>query len=215
MKKYLFILSVSVNILSVTLLLGLGYMYHDKIIDRLSPQRQADILLIGDSRIAQENWQNLLGRTDIRNCAAGGLTTQQILWGVERGNLNCSPEICILEGGINDLLMGIPVERICNNFQAIISLLEKNKVIPVLQTVIYTTDDPEVNLQVTEVNNCLKKLSLQHNICLLDINSFLSDGQRLNPKLSNDGIHLKAEAYEIWSGHLNLRIDSLLRKEYK
>ena len=101
-------------------LLVLAFQLRDKIFSQLFPASKVNILLIGDSLLAQENWNNLLSRRDLKNDAFGGAITQQILWNIERGELVSSPKIVVIDGGINDLLAGIPTQRVLENYKQII-----------------------------------------------------------------------------------------------
>ena len=104
--------------------------------------------MVGDSRIAQENWSILLGRNNLKNEAFGGAITQQILWNLERGQLNCEPKIVILEGGINDLLAGVSPERVYENYVKMIEVLRVKNIQIIVNSIIYITNNQEINKNV-------------------------------------------------------------------
>jgi lysophospholipase L1-like esterase len=200
MQKRFLIISVVLNILLLTIV----FQFSDKISARFFPLEKTTILLVGDSRIAQENWSFLLGRNDVKNEAFGGAITQQILWNLERGQLNSKPKIVVLEGGINDLLAGIPPQRVYENYLKIIEILQAKKFKIIAQSVIYTTDNQEININILEFNSKLKDYCTTHKIVWLDMNEQLSQDGKLLKKYSLDGIHLNKEAYWIWAEKLKL-----------
>lgn len=158
--------------------------------------------MVGDSRIAQENWSDLLGRNDIKNEAFGGAITQQILWNIERGQLNSEPKIVILEGGINDMLSGIPPQRVYENYVKMIKILRAKKIETIINYTIYTTDNQEINTNISILNSKLKDYCTIHKIAWIDMNEWLSMNEKLLKRYSFDGIHLNKEAYQIWAKKL-------------
>ncbi len=201
-KKYLLIFSILLNISLLTLI----FQFRDKIQERFFPPEKVNILFIGDSIFAKENWNILLGRNDIQSVAFGGAMTQQILWSLEEGLLNSEPKMVVLEGGINDLRAGVPTLRIFENYQKIIAILEKNKVKIIAHLVIYTTDNQAINREIVTLNALLKKYFSEKHIEYIDMNLYLSKNNTLLPKFSPDGIHLKKEAYGIWAEVLKQKL---------
>ncbi len=201
-KKYFITLSILLNISLLTLI----FQFRDKIRERFFPPEKVNILFIGDSIFAQENWNILLGRNDIQSVAYGGAMTQQILWSLEEGLLNSEPKIVVLEGGINDLRAGVPTQRVFENYQKIISILQKNKGKIVAHLIIYTTDNQEINQEIIILNTLLKKYFSEQHIEYIDMNLYLSKNNALLPQFSRDGIHLKKETYEIWAKELKQKL---------
>jgi lysophospholipase L1-like esterase len=201
-KKYTLPISILLNISLLTLI----FQFRDKIQERFFPPEKVNILFIGDSILAQENWNILLGRNDIQSVAYGGAMTQQMLWSLEEGLLNSNPETVVLEGGINDLRAGVPTQRVFENYQKIITILQKNKGRIIAHLIIYTVDNQEVNREIEALNDLLKAYFSKLHIEYIDMNLYLSENNALLPNFSRDGIHLKREAYEIWATALKQKL---------
>ena len=201
-RKYLLPISILLNIS----LLILIFQLRDKIFSQIFPASKVDILLIGDSLLAQENWNNLLNRNDLKNDAFGGAITQQILWNVQRGELVSNPTIVVIDGGINDLLSGVPTQRILKNYQEIIGVLQKQNIQIIAHLIIYTTDNEIINKEIFILNYLLKEYFESQKIKFIDMNLQLSQGRKLIKKYSIDGIHLKKEAYQIWANELKSKL---------
>ena len=195
MFKKLLIASILLNLLFFIL----TFQFRDKIFSRIFSPPKTTILMLGDSRIAQENWSTLLGRNDIKNEAFGGAITQQILWNLERGQLNSEPKIVILEGGINDLLAGVPPERVYENYVKMIEILRAGKIKIIVNSIIYTTDNQGINSNISLLNLKIRDFCSVHKIAWTDINEQISKDEKLLKQYSSDGIHLNKEVYQIWA----------------
>jgi lysophospholipase L1-like esterase len=199
------------KLLYVSAILNLGlimliFQFKDKILERLLPPKKTTILMIGDSRIAQENWSVLLGRNDVKNEAFGGAITQQILWNLERGQLNSEPKIVIIECGINDLIAGVPVQRVYENYVRIVKVLREKKIKLILNSIIYVSDNQEINNDISDLNLKLLNLCKSQKITWLDMNEQFSEHEKLLEKYSLDGIHFNHEAYLVWAEQLKVLI---------
>ena len=162
--------------------------------------------MIGDSLLAQENWNSLLKRNDLKNDAFGGAITQQILWNIERGQLLSNPKIVVIDGGINDLLSGVPTQRVFKNYQKIIEILRKENIHIIAHLVLYTVDNEEINKEVFILNYLLKEYFESQKVEFVDMNLQLSDNKKLKSNYSIDGIHLRKEAYKIWANELESKL---------
>lgn len=197
-RKYLLPISILLNIS----LLIIVFQLRDKIFTQLFPASKVNILFIGDSLLAQENWSILLWRNDLKNDAYGGAITQQILWNIERGELISNPKIVVIDGGINDLLSGVPTQRVLSNYQKIIEILRKKNTKIIAHSVLYTADNETINKEVFVLNYLLKEYFESQKVEFVDMNIQLSNHKKLKPNFSVDGIHLTSEAYKIWAKEL-------------
>ena len=202
MFKKLFIASLLLN-LSLSIFI---FQFRDKIIQRIFSPKKTIILMLGDSRIAQENWSILLHRNDVKNEAFGGAITQQILWNLERGQLNSEPKIVILEGGINDLLAGVPPERVYENYLKMIEILRAKKIQIIVNSILYVTVNQIINKNISKVNVKIKDYCSVRKIAWIDINEQISKDENLLRQYSSDGIHLNKEAYLIWAEKMNQKL---------
>lgn len=195
MRKYLISFSILLNIS----LLAVVFQFRDKIQAQFFPAEEVNILLIGDSLLAQENWNILLGRNDVKNEAFGGAITQQILWNIERGQLKSKPKLVILNGGINDLLSGVPVQRVFENYIKIIKTLQSHNIKIIPCCVVNIEDSETINLEVEALNILLKDYFIQQEITFVDLNLLIKSSHNF---YQADGIHLNKNAYQIWAKEL-------------
>ena len=174
--------------------------------------KQADIVMLGNSITAGIDWNELLGRKDIVSRDINGDITEGML---NRMNslLKVKPKVCFFLGGINDLTRRVSPENIITNIKNIVNLLLENDIKPVLQSIIYTEnrlcDYEHNNKYVTIINNELKKFATEKNILFLDLNKHLSENNILKAEYTHDGLHLNAEGYVVWGKIIEETMDNL------
>jgi len=158
-----------------------------------------NIVMLGNSLTAGGNWVELLDRRDIANKGVGGNITQQFIDRID-DVIGLQPEICFIEGGINDLHRGISEEVIVENLQKLIDTLQKNNIKPVLTTVSYITKKRMMmNDRVKGLNELIFQLADKNNVTVLDLNEKLSDGDFLKDDYAvPDGLHFNEKTYAVW-----------------
>lgn len=155
------------------------------------------IVMYGNSITFQGDWNAVLKNSDVTNWGIPGYTTGQLIWTI-KNLVKLKPVICFMEGGINDLYLGIPPERIYQNHVTALQELKKNHVIPVLQSIIFTQYDLKLNKIIRKLNLKLKKYCEKNNFDFIDLNQFLSNDKALKPENSKDGVHITQAAYLPW-----------------
>lgn len=189
---------------------------------RLTPSLQSEtiadvapsykVVMFGNSLIeGGGSWNQKLGRDDVKNSGRGGFTTSHFVWLLEKQVIRYQPEIVILEGGINDIGVGIPIDRIKQNYQSMVDTLLSKNIDLVLQLIIYTDQGNEAQnndqrRMIDEINHFLKDLATTRNISYIDMNPLLSEKGRLKKTYTTDGVHLTDEAYKIWSEEIKKQL---------
>ncbi len=182
--------------------------------------RQADIVMLGNSLTAGANWSELLGRSNVVSRAIPGDVLQGFNARIDLV-LKLKPKIVFIMGGLNDIYGWIPVDQVYTNYLRIITTLQSRGIIPVIQLTTYATKTygkdwggtPEVNLgrnkEVDRLNKLLSDYAKRNNIDVINLlPSIATKDGYLNPDLSWDGVHFKAEAYRIWARE----VEGVLRK---
>jgi lysophospholipase L1-like esterase len=229
--KNIFMISVLFNIiLAILLITALIYQFRKeedpvakiskfepqklsaKRIERIMEQspQTVSIVMLGNS--ITENggdWNARLGRSDIRNSGQGGYTTGQLVWLLDSCVLRARPKFCFTMAGINDLSLGIPVDRIFLTYQTLIDTLLANDIQPVVQSTLCQTGNLSGNRKVGYLNTLLKEYCIGKNIAFIDLNQFMTDANGLIPEYSTDGTHLSERGYVLWSEKLKQLIPGL------
>lgn len=163
----------------------------------------SDYIMLGDSITQEGNWDKLLGDIKVLNKGIGGDTTGGILHRLER-SINENAHTVFLMIGINDLMLKRSVFDIFYNYTKIIEeLLSLNKTV-IVQSTLYVGEElnqinPNINLDVDNLNIKLHKYCDEHNIQFLDINKVLSSNSILKDEYSRDSVHINSKAYLEWA----------------
>lgn len=164
------------------------------------PVSEKVVVMFGNSITYQGSWEKLLNRDDILNYGIPGYTTGQLIWTI-KNVLKDHPtsKIWFIEGGINDISLGVPVKRIFENQKITIDSLKRNGIIPVMQLTIFKNGDRVANKQVQKLNKKIMRYCIENKIDYIDLNAFLSANGELVKEFTTDGCHLKEKAYLPWA----------------
>lgn len=176
-----------------------------------SKKKNRLILLFGDSRIA--NWHpeiNIPGWRVI-NQGIRGQTTSQLLLRLKNDVLTYSPDVVILQAGINDLknISMFPnnknsiVMNCRENLFNIINILAVER-IQIIVLTIFPTGKPnlirtwfwssETNSAIININNEIKTLR-KNNVHIVDSHETLRDGDYIFSEYKKDLLHLNYKGY--------------------
>lgn len=162
-------------------------------------QQSGKIVMFGNSIIRQANWGKLLNRNDVINSGFSGFTTSHFVWLLKDHVIAYHPSICFLEGGINDIGVGIPLRRIKKNYKSIIDTLRANHITTVVHSVLYQRNNPTSKRTIDRLNKFLMAYSKKRNCIYLDINSKLCDKKELKKEYAKDNTHINDAAYAVWA----------------
>ncbi|KAA0994047.1 G-D-S-L family lipolytic protein [Dyadobacter sp. UC 10] len=195
--------SLALNVLLITLFLATAYIYRDKIFQRfVSMKGNPQIVMYGNSITAQGKWVELLGRTDVMNNGLPGLCTYHFVQLIKTHVVDLQPKICFLEGGINDITVGVSQEKIQANFRLLLETIQKNGIVPVVTLTMFEQNDPASKAEVVELNRFLVEYCKEHRITYIDMNPQIADSTGLKPEFAFDKTHLNEKAYEIWAAEI-------------
>ena len=169
------------------------------------------ILMVGDSRIDEGEWDELLGRDDVANRGISGDTIAGLLARFD-ATFPRAVAACVLQVGINDLMQGAPVEQTERNYRKLLQQIQDQKLagtIVLTSAVLTGAGSPELNERVTELNNRLKHLAEERGVKWLDLNAALAPRGHLDEKYTNDGTHLTAAGYQVFAAALKPLIHEL------
>jgi len=209
MNRTLFIVSLALNALMLTGLILIG----SKIFAEEPPvikevQRWSEeipmpgnitIAMLGNSLTAYADWNELLGRNDVQNFGVADFTIRQLSWLLDQWVIPAQPRYCFINGGQEDIMLGIPVEKVADDYSLILDSLQHNGIIPVVQAMLMRWEDVESNQQAEKINQLLKAICNEKNIDFINPNTVLSGIQGLKPQYTTDGMHINSKGYELWA----------------
>ena len=161
----------------------------------------AQILLIGDSLVADHDWQPRMVGYQVINCGIPGLVTTDLLTSLPAIKKKVEhADVILVMIGTNDLLSGN--YDIIDTIKEII--VQIHKLYPTAELVFNSLLPIEYpglpDQMVNSLNVQIEALTVQTGSCFLNTHSrFLDSDKEL---FQADGVHLTETAYEIWSRSL-------------
>ena len=171
------------------------------------PKTSGDILFVGNSITDGGEWGEIFNDLRIKNRGISGDVTAGVINRIE-GLLISQPAKIFLMIGVNDLAGGVGVDSVVTNIFRITSLVKERSP----QTKIYIQSilpvNPSFNKftkhavranEIRKVNAILNQEQLKKGYVFIDLHTaFCDSAGNLNSIFTNDGLHLKAAAYQYW-----------------
>lgn len=170
-------------------------------------------------------WDRHLAPLKAANFGISGDRTQQVLWRIDRGELDgIEPKVVVLLAGTNNLTPGLgdnnltpkntPSETVAG-VAAIVALFQHRRPrARILLHALFPRGEPHDPLRraVDETNAGLARLADGQRVHFLDVGpQFLSDDETISREIMPDLLHLNTRGYEIWAGALRGPLNELLR----
>jgi lysophospholipase L1-like esterase len=154
------------------------------------------VVLLGDSRVAGAEWSELLERGEISNRGISGDTTSGVLRRLET-SVPAGAALCVLQVGVNDLILGGSIEQTVANYRQIVGWLQKERNARVVITSVIpaSEEQPELNRAIHELNQQLVQLAAASGAQWVDLGPALSPEGFLRAELRSDAVHLNGDGY--------------------
>jgi lysophospholipase L1-like esterase len=209
MNKTLLIVSLALNLLMLSGLILIGSrIFAEKPPVIKEVQRWTEdvpvpdsvhIAMLGNSLTAYADWNELLGRNDVQNIGVADFSVKQLSWLLDQWVIPSKPRFCFINGGQEDIMLGVPLERMAEDYSMILDSLQHNGIKPVVQSTLMRWEDAEANRQTEKINQLLTAICRERNIDFINLNAVLSGKNGLKPQYTTDGMHLNSKGYELWS----------------
>ena len=179
-----------------------------------SPNTSAStsFLFLGDSLIADNNWQSRIPLCKVYNCGVSGSTAQDLLDSLPDISRSVpEPAAVLVMIGTNDIL----AERYAfvDTIRQIIVRIRKS--FPSAEIIITSLLPMTLPFlaqdTIARLNSQIEAVSIQTGCCYLDIHKKFMQSKNVG-LFQQDGVHLTSKAYEIWTRsfleHVSLLIEN-------
>jgi len=183
------------------------YYYQRKTLFEKLPNSENEIIFLGNSISDGCNWSELFDDGRIKNRGISGDVTDGVLDRLTEVTESNPPAIFIMIG-VNDLARGRSVDYIVSNYEQILKKINSDSketkvyvqsVLPVNDEFLKFKNHVNKTKQILSVNKKLKKLAAEYGANYIDLfPMFAMENNKLNPKYSNDGLHLTGDGYLLW-----------------
>ena len=210
MNKKIFILLISL----ITLILAGSkskrhstYYYQRATLFKSLPNDSNEIIFLGNSITDGGEWSELFNNLRIKNRGISGDVTLGILDRLSEVTESHPLQIFLMIG-VNDLAAGISQDTILARYERIITKIKSSSpetelfvqsVLPVNPEFKKFSNHVNKTDEIIRLNKQLKKLCKNYKLTYIDLHSsFTIEDHKLNPKYTNDGLHLKGKGYLLW-----------------
>ncbi len=163
---------------------------------------KADIVFFGDSLTFYGDFASVFPDKVVCNLGLRGDTIQGMIDRVEQVKM-LEPKQVFLMAGINDV-SNITVVEFEVLYNRLLDVLSQNapsaklivqSILPVNNNNFSISCD---NAQINACNNKIQKITNERNLVYLNVRKMYEEDGLLSLKLTRDGLHLTADAYERW-----------------
>jgi lysophospholipase L1-like esterase len=173
------------------------------------PVIKGEIIFLGNSITDGGEWCELLGNPSVKNRGISGDTTEGVLFRLNEVTRSKPARVFLLIG-INDLSRGISKDTVYCNICKIADRIRKDSpqtkvsiqsILPVNDSFGLFKGHTNKTDEIIWVNAQLKDWCAKENFSFVDLYHYfkLPDSEKLNPKYSNDGLHLLGDGYMLWA----------------
>jgi hexosaminidase len=182
--------------------------YHQRVtLFKALPQTKGDVIFVGNSITDGSEWDELFGDGKLKNRGISGDITAGVIHRIDEV-ANRKPAKVFLMIGTNDLARNISPDSVLKNIFIITDYLKQQtpgtkifvqSILPVNNIYGMFNGHTGKGKEILHVNTALQAKAQQKNYTYVDLYTPFSDvAGKMNPALSNDGLHLKGEAYLLW-----------------
>ena len=158
-------------------------------------------VMLGTSITANNKWK--IKNQKIKNMGRGGFTTSHHVMRIQEV-LSYSPSILIIEGGINDIGVGVSTERTIYNINTLINKSKEYNITPIVIEIIKVSKEKEqLNKDIDLLNNKIKSICIALDVQYIQVNQELAPNGYLLSNYTSDGIHLTKEGYIVFENIIN------------
>ncbi len=187
-----------------------GYSYNSKYMAQTDYYKmyrgKYKAVMLGNSHIQRVHWNELMNRCDIANRGIGGDVMEGMCHRLETV-IGCQPDVVFVEGGINDIELGVEYDKYITQLTHLLDTLKSNSIKPVVFSVMYVAEGYPgamlMNDKVARFNRGIDSLANNKHIDVVNLNNYFSEHGFLMKKfVQGDKIHLNKDAYKIWADKL-------------
>jgi lysophospholipase L1-like esterase len=193
-------------------LLGYAQQIRPNRYEIMPTKEEGSIIFVGNSITDDCEWGELFGNPNILSRGIDGNSSADVLRRTPE-LIRHKPSKVFFEIGTNDIAGKVPTDTIIRNMSKILQLFANGspKTKLYIQSVLPVGPNPMFiqsghnNEGIVALNEQFKLFCKKNNITYIDLHShFLGDdGINLNPKLTNDDLHIMGAGYLLWKSIVN------------
>ena len=171
-----------------------------------------EILMLGDSLVADYDWQSRMPSYKVTNCGVPGEIALDLLTSLSNIKQQTKhADVILVMVGTNDLLAG-DYEFISTLKKIIVQLSHDFPTAEVVVNSLFPMEFPDLQEHtISSLNGHIEAFTMQTGCCFLDIHRRFCDSDQII--FQADGVHITKAAYEIWARALLEHIAFLIEND--
>jgi hexosaminidase len=171
------------------------------------PKKQHQVVFVGNSITDGAEWGELFEDPNIQNRGISGDVTSGVISRLPE-LMKTSPKKMFLLIGVNDLSRGTGVDSIFKNIGLIARYVKQEcpgtalyvqSLLPVNDSFKAFPSHTNKATSIQQLNLRLNRNAMAYGYTYLDFYQYFTNEQgKLDPKFTNDGLHLRGEGYALW-----------------
>jgi hexosaminidase len=162
------------------------------------PPRAGGIVFVGDSITEGGHWHDMFPGQQVVNFGVGGDTTRGVLGRLHQVT-RLGAERAFLLIGTNDLGAGVPLREIEGNYDAILRRFRTDSPGTMLYVQSVLPRSRPYARHVQSLNGVIRRVAGRYDVTYVDLYPhFARDDGSLDPRFSNDALHLNGDGYALW-----------------
>lgn len=189
-----------------------GYYVERLAFFELLPNRENEIVFMGNSITEVGDWQEIVLQNNVVNRGISGDNSYGVYHRLDEV-LVSKPDKLFLMVGVNDIKRGTPIPKILDNYERIARKVKKDaphtqlyfqSVLPVTQAVLASIYDKITNEKIRKLNEGIQAIAGEHDLVYIDLHNkvFSDEKGQLKRGLTTDGLHLNPTSYILWVNYL-------------
>ena len=171
------------------------------------PTSENDIIFLGNSITDGGEWAELFQNPNCKNRGISADITAGVLNRLETITQS-HPAMVFLMIGTNDMNWGVSNDTIAMSIREIVQRIKRESprtrivvesILPVNDCYGYFSGHTKRYADVPIINGMLKAMAEEEGVTYLDLYSrFANEEGKMDPKYSNDGLHINGDGYQLW-----------------
>lgn len=182
----------------------LRFQYMQTILDYVAKVVPPRLVFLGDSNTlggGNWGWRVLGNPISAINLGVNNYTIRQVAFMVPRA-AEYRPSVVAVMAGTNDILANhASVEQIRRDFDFLMDALARAHEKSIV-TLIPLSSDARFTPEIEAANAVIREVAARRGAAVIDLNSFIAAGGRLEPEMTIDGVHLSANGLKIWADQI-------------
>lgn len=178
----------------------------------LLPDRDNEIIFVGDSMIDRCNWGELFDNVNIKNRGISGDNIEGVINRLDE-LVSSKPSKIFLMIGVNDLKKFKNTNKVLEDYERLSNMLSNKS--PETKTYLHSIL-PTYNItnrnndSIVKINEGIQRISNKYNFTFIDINEdFKNRSGELDTIYSFDGLHLNGLGYQIWKSAIKNEVNNI------